>query len=73
MKGRIVDFYADKSQVAVRGIKGRRRYSNEPSFGGYYNGAGAFCEYPVAHLYMKVVLYTSYGNDTVSIDIWFEG
>lgn len=69
MKGRIVDFYSAKSQMAVSGVKGGRGYSNEPPFGGYYNGAGAFCAYPVSHLYMKVVLYTQNGNQTESIDI----
>ncbi len=69
MKGRIVDFYTEKSQMSVSGIKGGRGYSNEPGFGGYYNGAGAFCSYPVSHLYMKVVLYTKNGNQTESIDI----
>lgn len=69
MKGRIVDFYTAKSQMAVQGIKGGRGYSNEPILVGYYNGAGAFCPYPVSHLYMKVVLYTPNGNKTESIDI----
>ena len=50
MKGRIVDFYTAKSQMAVQGIRGGRGYSNEPILGGYYNGAGAFCSYPVSHL-----------------------
>lgn len=69
MKGRIVDFYTAKSQMAVQGIRGSRCYSNEKILGGYYNGAGAFCSYPVSHLYMKVVLYTPDGNLIVSIDI----
>ena len=69
MKGRIVDFYTAKSQMAVQGIRGGRGYSNEPILGGYYNGAGAFCSYPVSHLYMKVVLYTPNGNRIESIDI----
>ena len=69
MKGRIVDFYTAKSQMAVQGIRGGRGYSNEPIFGGYYNGAGAFCSYPVSHLYMKVVLYTPNGNRTETINI----
>lgn len=55
--------------MAVQGIRGGRGYSNEPILGGYYNGAGAFCSYPVSHLYMKVVLYTPNGNRTESIDI----
>ena len=69
MKGRIVDFYTAKSQMAEQGIRDGRGYSNEPILGGYYNGAGAFCSYPVSHLYMKVVLYTPNGKQTESIDI----
>ena len=69
MKGRIVDFYAETTQFAVTGIKGGRTYSNAPSLGGYYNGAGAFCSYPESHLYMKFVVYTKHGNVTQSVDI----
>lgn len=69
MKGRIVDFYATTSQIAVQGIKGGRGYSNVPILGGYYNGAGAFCSYPQRYLCMKVVLYTRNGNKTEVIDI----
>ncbi len=45
-KGKILKFEKSSFQVGVCGIKGKIGYSNRPLFNGYFNGAGAFMQYP---------------------------
>ena len=54
-KARVKDIYRQTSQRYVSGIKGGHGY--ERSYGGYYNGAGAYCEYPERYLILKVWVF----------------
>ena len=50
MNGTITKFEKREIQRSFVGFKGGAGYSNMPSFGGYFNGAGAFSNYPERQL-----------------------
>lgn len=50
LKGKILKFEKSSFQVGFSGVKGKVGYSNRPLFNGYFNGAGAFMQYPTQQL-----------------------
>ena len=61
----IKKIYRNVTQRYYQGIKGGHRYQR--TCNGYYNGAGAFCEYPETELVMKVYVYDDHRIDYVDI------
>lgn len=53
--GRIMEIRRDTTQRMYGGIKGGRGYERTPF--GYYNGYGAFMEYPENHLVLVAYIY----------------
>lgn len=64
-KGRIVEIKRETAQRICTGIKGGHGFERTPF--GYYNGYGAFMEYPENHLYLVAFIYAI--KRTVSFDI----
>ncbi len=64
-KGRILEIKRVEVQRAYGGIKGGRGYGRTPF--GYYNGYGAFCEYPEICLILVARIYQT--NEVANINI----
>lgn len=64
-KGRIMEIKRETIQRMYGGIKGGRGYERTPF--GYYNGYGAFMEYPETHLYLVANIYET--KEVAYIDI----
>lgn len=63
--GRIMEIKKETTQRMYGGIRGGRSYGRTPY--GYYNGHGAFMEYPENHLYLVAYIYET--KQVVYIDI----
>ena len=63
--GRIMEIKKETTQRMYGGIRGGRGYERTPY--GYYNGHGAFMEYPENHLYLVAYIYET--KQVVYIDI----
>lgn len=64
-RGKILEIKRETTQRMYGGIKGGRGYGRTPY--GYYNGYGAFMEYPENHLYLVAYIFRI--RRTVFIDI----